>query len=279
MMTTPQDRYINVGQFRSRYWAAGDKGSHIILIHGIGQYVEHWASAISALAAHHQVYAVDLPGHGKTDKPMDISYTIDDFSQFVKDFMSTLGIEKAHIIGHSLGGIVSVRLVLRETAAVDKLVLVNSAGFGRELGMLFRILRLPILGDMISRPSLSGSSTLLKRCVYNPATMTEDIIEQNYQLYSLPGAQQAFIKTLRTNVDLLGRQIVNSHDLQCITSITNPVLVIWGQQDNQIPVTHAEIAAKRFPNVCVQIITNCGHFPMLEHASEFNTLLLDFLKD
>jgi len=278
-MTTPQDRYIYVGRFRARYWAVGDIGSPIIFIHGIGQYVEHWASAISALAAHHQVYAVDLPGHGKTDKPMDISYTIDDLSQFVKDFMSTLGIEKAHIVGHSLGGIISVRLVLRETAAVDKLVLVNSAGFGRELGILFRILRLPILGDMISRPSLSGSATLLKRCVYNPAIITEDIIEQNYQLYSLPGAQEAFMKTLRTNVDFWGQQIVNSHDLQCITSITNPVLVIWGQQDNQIPVAHAEIAAKGFPDVCVQIIDNCGHFPMLEHAPEFNTLLLDFLKD
>lgn len=279
MMGTPHDRYIHVGQTRARYWAAGDQGSPIILIHGIGQYVEHWKSAISALAAHHQVFAVDLPGHGKTDKPLDFSYTINDLSQIVKDFMSTLGIKKAHIVGHSLGGMVGVRLVVRETAAVDKLVLVNSAGFGRELGVLFRILRLPILGDMISRPSLSGSATLLKRCVYDPEIMTEDIIEQNYQMYALPGAQQAFLKTLRTNVDLLGRQIDNSYDLQCITSITNPVLVIWGQQDNLIPVTHAEIAAKGFPNVRVQIIDNCGHFPMLEHASEFNTLLLDFLRD
>ena len=71
----------------------------------------------------------------------------------------------------------------------------------------------------------------------------------------------------------------NSSDIRGITSITNPVLVIWGRQDNLIPVAHADIAAKGFPNVRVQIIDNCGHFPMLEHASEFNRLLLDFLSD
>jgi len=278
MMTTPKDRCIKIGQFNARYWAAGDKGSPVILIHGIGQYVEHWASAITALAAQHQVYAVDLPGHGKTDKSLDISYTLDDLSQFVKDFMSALGIEKAHIVGHSLGGAISMRMVLKQTASVDKLVLVDSGGFGREVSMMFRILSLPLLGAMLSRPRLSGSAALLKMFVHNPATITDDIIKHNYQMGVLPGAQQSIMKTLRTNVNFWGQKY-NSSDIRGITSITNPVLVIWGRQDNLIPVAHADIAAKGFPNVRVQIIDNCGHFPMLEHASEFNRLLLDFLSD
>lgn len=278
MMTTSQDCYIKVGRFNTRYWVAGDKGSPVILIHGIGQYVEHWASAINALAADHKVYAVDLPGHGKTDKPLDIAYTLDDLAQFVKDFMSTLGIEKAHIVGHSLGGAVSLRLVLNETAAVDRLVLVDSGGFGREVSMVFRMLRLPYLGEMVTRPSRSGSATLLRMFVHNPATMTDEMIEHNYQMSVLPGAQQAIMKTLRTNVNFWG-QIDNSLDLHRIKSVTNPVLVVWGRQDNLIPAAHADIAAKGFPNVRVQIIDNCRHFPMLEHASEFNRLLLDFLRD
>ena len=277
-MTSPQDCYIKVGQFNARYWVVGDKGSPVILIHGIGQYVEHWASAISALAEHHQVYAVDLPGHGKTDKPLNISYTLDDLSQFIKDLMSALGIEKAHIVGHSLGGAISMRLVLRQTAAVDRLVLVDSGGFGREVSMMFRILSLPLLGEMFTRPSLSGSATLLKMFVHSPANITDEMIEHNYQMSTLPGAQQSVLKALRTNVNFWG-QIDNSPDIRAITSITNPVLVIWGRQDNLIPAAHAEIAAEGFPNVRVQIIDNCGHFPMLEHASEFDRLLLDFLRD
>lgn len=278
MMTTPQDCYIKIGQVNARYWVVGDKGSPVVLIHGIGQYVEHWVSAISALASHHQVYAVDLPGHGKTDKPLDISYTLDDLSQFVKDFMSALGIEKAHIVGHSLGGAISVRMILKHTASVDKLVLVDSGGFGREVIMMFRILSLPLLGEMFTRPSLSGSAASLKIFVHDPAIVTDDIIEHNYQMSALPGAQRSFIKTLRTNVNFFGQKY-SSTDLHGIKSITNPVLVIWGRQDNLIPASHADIAAKGFPNVCVQIIDHCGHFPMLEHASEFNTLLLDFLRD
>lgn len=241
-------------------------------------YVEFWASAISVLAEHHQVYAVDLPGHGKTDKPLDIPYTVDDLSQFVKDFMSTLGIENAHIVGLSLGGMIALRLALRQTATVNKLVLVNSAGFGSEVSMLFRILTLPLLGEMITRPSPSSSATLLRMLVHNPATMTDEITEQHYQMFSLPNAQQSFLKTLRANGNFWG-QTDNSTDIQSIPSFTNPVLVIWGRQDNLIPVAHANIAAKGFPNVRVQIIEDCSHFTMLEHESEFNRLLLDFLSD
>jgi 4,5:9,10-diseco-3-hydroxy-5,9,17-trioxoandrosta-1(10),2-diene-4-oate hydrolase len=278
MMTTPQDCYIKVGQFNARYWVVGDKGSPVILIHGIGQDIEYWASAIRALAAHHQVYALDLPGHGKTDKPLGISYTLDDLSQFVQDFMSTLGIQKTHLVGHSLAGAVSMRLVLRQTAVVNRLVLVDSGGFGREVSMMFRILSLPFLGEIFTRPSLSGSAALLKMFVHNPATITDDMIEHNYQMSILPGTQQSVLKALRTNVNIWG-QIDNRADLRSITSITNPVLVIWGRQDNLIPVAHADIAAKGFPNVRVQIMENCAHFPMLEDTLEFNRLVLDFLSD
>jgi pimeloyl-ACP methyl ester carboxylesterase len=114
--------------------------------------------------------------------------------------------------------------------------------------------------------------------VHDPTTITGDIVEHNYQMSALPSAQPAIMKTLRTNVNFWG-QIDNSADIHTITSVTNPVLVIWGRQDNLIPAAHAEIAAKGFPNVRVHMIDNCGHFPMLEHASEFNRLLLDFLND
>ena len=278
MLTTPKDRYIKVGQFNTRYWVAGDQGSPIILVHGIGQYVEYWASAINELAAQHQVYALDLLGHGKTDKPQNISYTIDDLSQFVKDFMSALGIDKAHIVGHSLGGTISFRLVFNHSAAVDRLVLVDSGGLGREISMVFRILRLPFLGEMFTRPSRLGAATLLRMFVRDPTAITDDYVDHHYQLSALPNWQRSVLKTLRTNVNFWG-QIDNSHDIQRLPSRTNPVLVIWGRQDNLFPVAHADTAAIGFPNVRVQIFENCGHSPPLEHGSEFNRLLLGFLRD
>ena len=204
-MTTPQDRYIKVGRFNTRYWVVGDKGSPVILVHGIGQYAEYWASAINELAAQHQVYALDLLGHGKTDKPQDISYTIDDLSQFVKDFMTALSIQKAHFVGHSLGGAISIRLVLNHSAAVDRLVLVDSGGLGREINMTFRILRLPFLGEMFTTPSRLGAATLLRMFVHDPKTITDDYVEHHYQMSVLPNWQKSILKTLRSIVNFWGQ--------------------------------------------------------------------------
>lgn len=111
-MKTPQDRYIRVGQINIRYWAEGSQGSPVVLIHGIGGYIESWLPSFDVLAAQHRVYAVDLLGHGRTDKPLDVSYKIADLAQFVKDFMAALEIEHAHLVGHSLGGAIATRLSL-----------------------------------------------------------------------------------------------------------------------------------------------------------------------
>jgi len=115
--------------------------------------------------------------------------------------------------------------------------------------------------------------------VHDPATLTDDYIERHYQMSTLPNAQRSVLKTLRSIVNFWG-QADNNPDIQRLPSITNPVLVILGRQDNLVPVAHADVAAKGFPNVVsVQIIENCGHIPALERASEFNKLLLDFLRD
>jgi pimeloyl-ACP methyl ester carboxylesterase len=280
MMTTPKDSYIRIGQINARYWADGDQGSTIILIHGIGGYIEHWLPNFASLASQHQVYAVDFPGHGRTEKPLNISYTIESLAQFISDFMVAIGIERAHIVGHSLGGAIATRLALRQPASVERLVLVDSAGLGKEGTMMLRIASLPFLGERLTRPSLSGIASTAKMLVYDPTVMTDDLIELNYQMFALPGAQKSYLKTLRSNANFLGqKESMYGTNTRGITSITKPVLVIWGQQDQIIPVAHADIAAKGFPNVRVHIFDNCGHFPMLEYTSDFNKLLLDFFID
>lgn len=277
-MKTPQDRYIKVGKINTRYWAEGNQGPTVILIHGIGQYIESWLPSFDVLAAKHRVYAVDLPGHGRTDKPLNVSYKIADLAQFVKDFMATLGIEHAHVVGHSLGGAIGTRLALLQSTVVDKLVLVNSAGLGQEGTMVLRIISVPILGELLTRPSRSGSADFAKMVVYDPAVMTEELIELSYQMSLLPDMQKSFLRVLRANANLFGQhKSMYSPNVRGLPSITKPVLVVWGRQDQIIPVAHAEVAKKDFPDVRVQIFDNCGHFPMLEHTQSFNELLLEFL--
>lgn len=145
---------------------------------------------------------MDLLGHGRTEKPLDVSYTIASLTQFVKDFMAALGIEQAHVIGHSLGGAIATRLAITVLTAVDKLVLVYSVGPGQEVTIVLRIATVPLLGERFTRPSRSGSASSGRMFVYDPASMTDELIELNYQMASLPSAQQSFLKTLRANGNL-----------------------------------------------------------------------------
>ena len=277
-MKTPQDRYIKVGKINTRYWAEGSQGSPVLFIHGIGQYIESWLPSFGVLAEKYRVYAVDLLGHGRTDKPLDVSYKVADLAQFVKDFMATLGIERAHVVGHSLGGAISLQLALMQPSAVDKLVLVNSGGLGKEVTTVLRIMYVPILGELLTRPSRSASASFAKLLVHDPAVMTDELIELSYQMSLLSGVQKSFLRTWRANGNLFGQnKSIYNPNVQGLPLIKNPVLVVWGRQDQIVPVTHAEVAAKSLPNVRMQIFDNCGHFPMLEHPLAFNELLLDFL--
>ena len=86
---TSQDQYVKVGQIETRFWALGDEGTTVIMIHGIGGSVENWSLSIDALAQHHRVYAIDLAGFGRSDKP-PVSFTFSYGAQFVNDFMNAI---------------------------------------------------------------------------------------------------------------------------------------------------------------------------------------------
>ncbi len=277
-MPAPQNQHIKIGEINTRYWAVGESGPNVVLIHGVGRFAEEWLPSIDSLAAHHRVYALDLPGHGLTDKPLSASYGLVDMAGFVKAFMESLGIDQAHIIGHSLGGGIALQLVLRFPEAVGKLALVCPAGLGKEATLILRIATVPLLGEILTRPGLKGTKRLLKEFVNDPALLTEEFVEFNYRMAARPGAQQAVLKTLRTAGNLFGqsedtyRPIVNS-----LGKIKQQVLIIWGRQDRVLPVAHGQATVTRFPTASLEVIENCGHLPMLEETKKFNELILDFL--
>jgi 4,5:9,10-diseco-3-hydroxy-5,9,17-trioxoandrosta-1(10),2-diene-4-oate hydrolase len=134
--------------------------------------MEGWLPSFDALAAHCRVYALDLPGHGHTDKPLSASYRLADLARFVNDFMGALDIRPAHVIGHSLGGGIALQLTLQFSEVVDRLVLVCSAGLGKEATLVLRITAIPLLGEILTRPSLNGTRRLLKEFVKDPAFLT-----------------------------------------------------------------------------------------------------------
>ncbi len=277
---TPHDQYVDVKEVAARFWTAGSTGSPVLLIHGLGRYVEDWLSSVVALSGEHRVYALDLIGHGRTDKPPHASYGLDALVQFVRDFMISTGIERAHVVGHSLGGAIATRLALTYPEVVERLVLVDPAGLSPEVHTVFRLMRRPLVGELFTRPSRSGSARMLRLCVYDQSLVTDEMIEPIYQMSSLPGAQKALLKTVREcGKSMLDQGKSGRPDIRRLATFPNPVLVVWGRQDKLVPVTHAEIAAKEVPRAIIRLFDRCGHAPMWEHPEEFNALLLDFLRD
>lgn len=277
-MTLPTDRYIKVGAINTRYWAEGNQGQPVVLIHGIGGYVENWLPCFAALTARHRVYALDLMGLGRTDKPLNASYSISSLAQFVKNFMDTLGIERAHVVGHSLGGAIALRFTLMFGQCVDKLVLVNSAGLGRGMGLALRLGMLPVLGKLFTHPSRAATRLILKMMVHDRGVMTEKLCDEYYQMASLPGNQHCFLKILRENGSFFGQsKNVYSHHVRGLPTIMKPVLLVSGRQDWVMPAAHVRAAAKYLPNARLHIFESCGHLPMFERTQAFNELLLNFL--
>lgn len=279
-MIAPKDRYVMVGKVRTRYWCEGENGSTVLLIHGINSSIETWLPNLEVLCASHRVFAVDMLGHGRTDKPLEASYTINDLAQFVREFMKVVEIDRAHVVGQSLGGAVALRLTLRYPNVVERLGLVGSGGLGKEIGTALRTAAVPLLGELLVKPSPKPSEDALRMVVYDPRVMTPEMLRRDYEIQTLAGNQPAFFKALRANVDIFGqKESAYGPHIRNLSSIQKPTLVIWGRDDRLVPVTHAEVAAKGLPHAQLQIFEHCGHTPRLEYAAEFNRLVLEFLSD
>jgi len=176
-----------------------------------------------------------------------------------------------------LGGGIALQVALSFPQKVEKLVLVNSLGLGKEVSVALRLATLPLVSKLFS-PSHSGIALALKQSVYDSALISHEWVELYYQIATLPGAWETLLSLIKTNVDLFGvRPEVYQAIVNKLTTITAPTLVLWGQQDRILPVAHAAVASKELPSARIHIFDSCGHWPQLERSEDFNTLVLEFL--
>ena len=141
------ERRIDVGGLPTRYLRAGTAGPPLVLLHGVGDNALDWQWVMPTLARTHRVYAPDLPGSGGSIKP-DVDYSPAFFTQFLSVFLDALEVERAAVVGNSLGGLVGLRLALSEPSRVNAVGLVASAGLGREVTYALRSLALPGNGKL-----------------------------------------------------------------------------------------------------------------------------------
>lgn len=277
-MSRPVDRFINVQGHRTRYWQAGESVSTVVLLHGIACSVIEWEKNVDALSATHRLFAVDILGYGLTDKPADGPYDMVGLAGFLLEFMTAVGIERAHIVGNSMGARLALECAARAAGRTASLVLAAPAGVDRTTLLNFRLASIPILGELLTRPSKFGIRGLWRLGYFNPDLVSDAFVEEKLTLAKMPGAGPAFMKTLRGLVGFGGfrtQEIARFHER--VRRVRAPALVIWGKQDQVLPVAHLAVLKELMPHAESQVLDQCGHVPMLERPSDFNRMALAFI--
>jgi 4,5:9,10-diseco-3-hydroxy-5,9,17-trioxoandrosta-1(10),2-diene-4-oate hydrolase len=273
----PEDRWIEVGGIRTRYWSVGG-GPRVLLLHGMGASVESFLRNVDALAQHFEVDAVDLVGFGRTGKPRGFDYTLHGLARFVHDYLVARGIERTHVVGHSLGGAIGLLVARAWPEKVDRLALVAPAGLGGTLPLVFRVLNVPGLGELGSYPTFFGMRAFFALCLYDRSSVSDDLIREALELARLPGGQRALLDVVRANTALSGLNVELSEAVErAMRERTAPTLLVWGTHDRIHPAPSAEEVAAKWPGARFHSFERCGHAPSLEHPEALNGLLIEWL--
>jgi pimeloyl-ACP methyl ester carboxylesterase len=256
------------------------EGPVVVLIHGITGRSEQWEPAMDHLAAEHTVLAPDLLGHGESAKPRG-DYSLGAYASAVRDIMVALGHDSATIVGHSLGGGIAMQFAYQFPERIERLVLVNSGGLGREVHPLLRASTLPgseLVMPWLMHDRVLGAGEAIGRMLGVLKLQTgTDFAEVARGFASLNDAEAraAFIATMRAVLDP-GGQRVSAVDRLYLTEDL-PSLLIWGSNDPIIPVEHGRAAHELMPGSRLELLEGVGHFPQLEAPYEFSRLLADFI--
>lgn len=264
-------QYVEIDGLKIHYLVSG-RGNPIVLIHGLGGNIFSWRGNISALAQEHQVWALDLPGFGSSDKPGNWDYSLAHQAQFVNDFLQHFGITQATVIGNSMGGGIALELAARFPERVARLVLIDSVAYLQ--------VKIPFWADWLSRtplawplskfftPRFGALKKILQGLYAQPDRVSDEVTWGYYYPLSMPGHLQASLAMLRT--------LRFSISPQRLRQIRQPALLIWGARDRLIPPSQGVRLAHDLPRARLVLVPDAGHMPNEERPQVVNRLIGQF---
>ncbi len=256
-------------------------GPVLLLLHGLGCDHTTWDPVIDILARRYTVVAPDLLGHGLSDKPR-ADYSVGGYANGMRDLLTCLGIDKVTVVGHSFGGGVAMQFAYQFPERTERLVLVASGGLGPEVTPVIRAITTPGFHHAMRvlmlpgvRHTTTGAMRVLSRSGWQ---RTRDLgeVAEIYDSFKDPATRHAIRHVVRAVVDWQG-QIVTMADRAYLTE-EMPMAVVWGRNDQVIPVAHANNAARLAPGARVKVIPNAGHFPHKDHPERFAKTLHEFVR-
>ena len=271
--TSFEQGYLDAGGTRTRYLRSGRRGAPLlVMLHGTGGHAECYSRNLGAHGEHFDTYAIDMVGHGWSDKP-DTPYEIDIYVEHLRAVLDALGCERAHVSGESLGGWVAARFALKYPKRVARLCLNTTGGATMNPEVMAKIKASSRAA--VENPTWEAVRARLAWLMADAASVTDDLIACRQAIYRQPGFAHAMENILVLQEPEV-RQRNNLTDAEW-AAITAPTLVVWTSHDPTAPPSVGERIAALIPAARFALMENCGHWPQFEDAATFNRQHIDFL--
>ncbi len=258
---------------RTTHYIEKGSGPPLILIHGFFFDSYMWHKNIDSLAQYHKVYAFDLWGVGySTRDPLEHNYPL--YTEQLRLFMDALNIQKASLVGQSMGAGTIINFTVSNPERVDKLILVDPAGLPNPLPIMGRIANLPKLGEFMFQ--LNGpfmrKMTLGNTFLHRKEQITEEFLTNATRFFQIKGTSEIMLQITRKQFfDTLSEQITT------LGSMDIPILLVWGRNEKAIPLPIGRKMAKILHKAQFEILDEAGHCPNIDQPDQFNQLALNFL--
>jgi pyruvate dehydrogenase E2 component (dihydrolipoamide acetyltransferase) len=255
--------HVDVEGIRVRYGRQGGGDRTVLLLHGFGGDLDSWLFTIGPLAADAEVIAFDLPGHGQSAIALP-GHSVEALASFVVAFLDVLGVERADLVGHSLGGAIAAQIALDHPDRVTSLALIAPAGFGPDINIDY-------IRGFATAQSKRELKPVLAQLFADESMVTRPMVDRALRYKRLDGVSE-LLDALATALFPDGRQAVQPGAR--LGTVAVPVLVVWGADDRVIPAAHAAAAPH---GATVATIPGAGHMVQMEKAKEVNELLGEHL--
>ena len=261
---------------KTNYLEAG-QGEPVVLIHGSGPGVTsyaNWRLVLPALAERFRAIAPDMVGFGYSERPQDVTYSLDTWAGQTVGVMDALGIDKAHLIGNSFGGAIALRIAAQHSDRVGKLVLMGS------MGVPFTIT--PGLDRVWGyEPSFENMRKVLDVFAYSRDLVNDELADVRYQGSIQPGFQESFAAMFPADENGSRQRWVDAMTTpeEQIRALPHRALVVHGREDQVIPLETSLKLEQLIDNADLAVFSHCGHWSMIERTEDFNRLVRDFLTD
>lgn len=271
LYTDQDSRFLVIDDFLLHYKDVG-KGSILVLLHGAFSSMHTYDAWATQLEQHYRVIRLDLMGFGLTGANSSNDYTMKNHVRVLKEFLDRLGVNVCTLVGSSLGGWISWEFVHTYPTSVNKLVLVNSAGFLEEdeIPLPFKLAKSRLASHLLKYIFRRSILELFVRQVFfDPQKATEKVVTRYFDLFNREGNREALAHLVATSFQ------DNTHYL---TKIKQPTLILWGAEDAWIPVEHAYKFHDSIPNTTLVTYPKVGHIPMEEIPQKSLVDLMNFLE-